>query len=211
MSPSFLLGLSRPPRSHRVFHFAHTFARPNAGLSIGPILGGVLSEKLGWRWTFGFLSILSGVVWIIFLVGFPETCRNIVGNGSKPPRGINASLLALLSRSTSPKSIKAPRCRLRHIPNPFPCLLIIFHKDTALILAVNAIFYVNYICLQASLSPLLTQIYSLSGTNVGLCYLSYGIACAFATYGTGLYNTPSNPQLPPHQNSRLIQGNRQSG
>jgi predicted MFS family arabinose efflux permease len=164
---------------------ANIFSRPNAGLSIGPILGGVLSEKLGWRWNFGFLSILSGVVWITFLVAFPETCRNIVENGSKSPRGINASLLALLSQNKSSDTAKAPKPKLHHIPNPLPCLLIVLHKDTALILAVNAIFYVNYICLQASLSPLLTQVYSLSGTDVGLCYLSYGIACALATYGTG--------------------------
>jgi energy-coupling factor transporter transmembrane protein EcfT len=154
-------------------------------LSIGPILGGVLSEKLGWRWTFGFLSILSGVVWIIFLVAFPETCRNIVGNGNQTPRGINKNVLSLLSKPKSRNASKAPRIKLHHIPNPFPCLLIIFHKDTALILAINALFYVSYICLQASLSLLLATIYSLSGTNVGLCYLSYGIACALATYGTG--------------------------
>jgi predicted MFS family arabinose efflux permease len=154
----------------------------------------VLSEKLGWRWIFGFLSILSGIVWIMFLVAFPETCRIIVGNGSQSPRGINANLLTLLLRRKSTRTIKAPRPKLHHIPNPFPCLLIVFHKDTALILAVNAIFYVNYICLQASLSPLLTDIYSLSGTNVGLCYLSYGIACALATYGTGLSNPLPNPR-----------------
>jgi len=63
---------------------ANIFSRPNAGLSIGPILGGVLFEKLGWRWNFGFLSILSGVVWITFLVAFPETCRNIVETAANP-------------------------------------------------------------------------------------------------------------------------------
>jgi predicted MFS family arabinose efflux permease len=146
----------------------------------------VISQKLGWKWIFGFLSILSGVVWIAFLAIFPETSRKIVGNGSKSPRGINRTLLPKSFTIESSSGGPADPVRIDHIPNPLPSLFVILYKDTAIIEAVNALFYVNYICLQASLSPLLVQKHGLSGTNIGLCYLSYGIACAIATYGTGM-------------------------
>jgi hypothetical protein len=60
-----------------------------------------------------------------------------------------------------------------------------FHKNTALVLSSNAIFYMKYSCVQASLSPLLMKIYGLNTLQVGLTYLAFGIASALASYGAG--------------------------
>ena len=72
-------------------------------------------------------------------------------------------------------------------PNPLSSLRIILHKDTALILVANAFFYMNYSCMQASLAPLLMDIYRLNALEVGLTYLPYGIACGVASFLVGLY------------------------
>jgi predicted MFS family arabinose efflux permease len=43
----------------------------------------------------------------------------------------------------------------------------------------------NYSCMQASLSPLLMQIYDLNALQVGLTYLAYGVGCDVASYVAG--------------------------
>lgn len=60
-----------------------------------------------------------------------------------------------------------------------------FEKDTALVLVANAIFYVNYSCLQASLSPLMMDLYRLNALEAGLTYLPYGIACGVTSILVG--------------------------
>ena len=71
------------------------------------------------------------------------------------------------------------------VPNPFKSLRMIFHKNAALVLSSNAIFYMKYPCIQASLSPLLMKIYGLNTLQVGLTYLAFGVASALASYGAG--------------------------
>ncbi len=72
------------------------------------------------------------------------------------------------------------------IPNLFPCLRIIFHKATAIVLYSNAVFYMNYSCIQTSLAPLLQEHYGLSILEVGFGYLAFGSATAIASYGVGM-------------------------
>ncbi len=69
------------------------------------------------------------------------------------------------------------------IPNLFPCLRSIFHKATAIILYSNAVFYMTYSCIQASLASLLQEHYGLSILEVGFCYLAFGSA---TSYGVGM-------------------------
>ncbi|KAI4123830.1 MAG: hypothetical protein LQ341_007145, partial [Variospora aurantia] len=61
-----------------------------------------------------------------------------------------------------------------------------FEKDTALVLVANAIFYVNYSCLQASLSTLIMDLYGLNALQAGLTYLPYGIACGVTSFLIGM-------------------------
>ncbi|KAL8736835.1 MAG: hypothetical protein Q9181_002278 [Wetmoreana brouardii] len=158
---------------------------PNTAPSLGPVLGGVLAERASWRWIFWFLSILSGICLALIITCLPETARKLVGNGSISPRGINRSLLSSLIKSKAEKSTPRPARPHFRIPNPISCLRIVFHKDTALVLVANAIFYMNYSCVQASLSPLLMTIYGLNALQVGLTYLPYGIASGIASFLVG--------------------------
>lgn len=46
---------------------------PLLGPALGPIIGGVMVQKLNWRWLFWVISIFDGVVLFLFIVALPET------------------------------------------------------------------------------------------------------------------------------------------
>lgn len=43
------------------------------GAHVAPIIGGLVGQFLGWRWTFGIAAIMDGVMFLVILVGLPET------------------------------------------------------------------------------------------------------------------------------------------
>lgn len=70
------------------------------GTAIGPVIGGILSHYLGWRSIFWFLAILVGMYMVPLVLWFPETGRNIVGNGSIRAQGMFVLLLFFEDRLT---------------------------------------------------------------------------------------------------------------
>ena len=64
------------------------------------------------------------------------------------------------------------------------------------ILIFNASFYINYSCVQASLSSLLMHIDGLNSLQVGLTYLPYDAGCRLASYAAGKLPTSINWALP---------------
>ena len=48
-------------------------AAPFVGPAIGPLVGGFISDNLGWRWLYWIQLILSGAVWFLITFTVPET------------------------------------------------------------------------------------------------------------------------------------------
>ncbi|OIW32725.1 chloramphenicol resistance protein [Coniochaeta ligniaria NRRL 30616] len=158
----------------------------NVGPAISPVLGGILSQYLGWRAIFWFCLIFTAC-WIIPYVLFvPETCRKVVGNGSIPPQRWNRTVLEYVRLRRHPPVVTetVPVRKLR-FPNPLRALGVVFEKDLSIILFYNTMIYLCFILVTATLSTQFKAIYGLNDLQIGLCYLPYGLGCCVAAVVQG--------------------------
>ncbi len=173
----------------------------NIGPALSPVLGGILSEYLGWRAIFWFCLIYAAAWLVPYILTVPETCRKVVGNGSIPARGWNMTALDLIHRRGQPQhtaaSGSAPKRELR-FPNPLNALRVVFEKDLALLLFYNTMIYLVFILIAATLSTEFADIYHLTNLQTGLCYLPYGIGCCVAAVVQG-YILDSNYRRIAHK------------
>jgi len=160
-----------------------------AAPAIAPVLGGILTQFLGWRWLFWFLTILAAAYLIPLAVSFPETGRNVVGNGSIPPQGWNVSLLSYLetrkiehsetlSRTQSRQDMKAAQAALAsnrtlRWPNPLKTVHIILEKDVGMVLLYNGLIYTAFYDVTASLPSLFAEIYGFNELQIGSVISQY--------------------------------------
>ncbi|KAK9328029.1 major facilitator superfamily domain-containing protein [Lipomyces starkeyi] len=156
--------------------------------AVAPVFGGALSEtSYGWRASFWFLFAAGVALLSILFVWMPETGRNIVGNGSIPPRGINMSLLDMLSRrrkrEVDPEFAAAKK--QRKAANPLRCLSIISQKDVCIVLVANGLIYTGFYCVTVGFSSQMATVYNLTTLKIGLCFLPYGAGCSIGSIVIG--------------------------
>ncbi|KAK8009091.1 hypothetical protein PG991_011642 [Apiospora marii] len=150
----------------------------NAAPSFGPVVAGVLTQKLGWRWIFWFLAILTGVYLLVIALLLPETQRKIVGNGSIKASGIRRSLFALVVLKNRTHEAEMGIARKRHyrIPNPFACIKLLCDKANFSVICIGSITYTVKMALQTSLAAQCVDIYRLDYLQAGLVYIPSGQA-----------------------------------
>ncbi len=69
---------------------------PNTPLSVAPLISGLLLIEWTWLSIFWFLSKASPLVVLIMFLFLPETCRGLVGNGSRRTSCVNTPLIPVL-------------------------------------------------------------------------------------------------------------------
>ncbi|OCL09899.1 putative MFS transporter [Glonium stellatum] len=154
--------------------------------ALAPVLGGILTEFLGWRSTFWFLVIAAGVFLVVYVPFAPETARNIVGNGSIPPPRLNASLTSIRQwrrrsrdlesqpdHSNLPQPKKVPR--KIPIPNIYAAILIIFEKDVGLLMFFMSLFVMANYAMLVPLQDVIRRQYDFNDLQVGLCYIPFSV------------------------------------
>ncbi|TKA75443.1 hypothetical protein B0A55_04884 [Friedmanniomyces simplex] len=168
------------------------------GPAFGPTIGGILDQYLGWRSTFYFLAIFGGVLLVIFTFLFPETCRNVVGNGSIPARGVSLSILGYIQQRRHAREVQAEedleqasiqlsvRRRKIAFPNPLRTLKILGEKESCIVLLYNGCFFTGMIGFATPIIPVLyAEIYGLSTLDIGLCYITMGMGSLTSALTTG--------------------------
>lgn len=165
--------------------------------SLGPVIGGFLSQYLGWHAVFWFLAVAAGVFCIPFFLFCPETCRAVVGDGSIPPPLWNMSLLDYLRKRRIMHSIyleEQQRCILHHrpvlkrgyrFPNPFFTLRLLFQLPTGLVLVANGVAFASYYSVTSSIPSQFKRIYGLNDLEIGLIFIPAGLGTFFSTVLNG--------------------------
>ena len=154
----------------------------NTAPSFGPIISGALTETVGWRWIFWLLTILTAIYSVVLVLFFPETQRELVGNGSRRVQGL--LYRNLFSTVTSHRRVidktTVPSRPKHHIPNPFACLPMLAYKNNLHLVLFSSITYALRMTLQASLGSRCPEIYRLNSLQAGLIFLPPGVAGAVA-------------------------------
>ncbi|KAK3991018.1 major facilitator superfamily domain-containing protein [Cladorrhinum sp. PSN332] len=167
----------------------------NVGPALSPVFGGLLSEYFGWRAVFWFCLAYAAVWLVPYALFVPETCRNVVGNGSIPAQGWNRTVLDMIHshrqrhRHRHMDSTQEPGPETTHpklrFPNPFNTLKVILEKDLSLLLLYSTLTYLVFILITATVGTEFADIYHFTDLQIGLCYLPYGLGCCAAAVVQG--------------------------
>jgi len=174
--------------------------------SLGPLLGGIISQYAGWKWIFGFLAILAVVYFIPLVLFFPETGRNIVGDGTIPPPKFNRSLMNYINEKKRLKEGITPDyaqrdalAKKRHIrfPNPLATLVVATEKEGALILFFAGIVYAGFFAVISGMPSQLKDIYGFDDLIIGLMYLPIAGGSLVAAFTKLCFRNLQIHEIPP--------------
>jgi MFS family permease len=180
--------------SERGAYIAFASVSSILGPSLSPILGGVLSQYLGWHSVFWFLLILAGCFCVPLFLFLPETCRKVVGSGMVPPPPLNMSLtdkIRFANRARAGIEVdQAEQARLRRnyrmrFPNPFSTLVVLFHLESFLILFSCGLGFSCFYAISTGASAAFKTVYGFDELHVSLMFLPFGLGGIISAFTTG--------------------------
>ncbi|KAK3987675.1 major facilitator superfamily domain-containing protein [Cladorrhinum sp. PSN332] len=158
------------------------------GQSVGPVMGGIITEFFGFQAIFWFLVVLGSVSLILIVLFLPETLRSIAGDGSIPLKGINRPLVSTRIRKHWTRQNREDvggrkeKLTMGAILSPLGFL---FEKDVFVTLFFGAAVYAIWSMVTSSTAALFQSRFNLSNLQVGLVFLPNGAACVSGSYFTG--------------------------
>lgn len=132
------------------------------GPMVSPILGGIIGQYAGWHWIFWFLLIFSSVVFIPLILFMPETCRNVVDNGSIPPPLLSRNITDTIRhrhralKGLTVKEEKQAEIAAKYhfrLPNPLSTLRVLLDLESAMILIATGLGVGCYYAIRYAFPP----------------------------------------------------------
>ncbi|KAG1763051.1 MFS general substrate transporter [Suillus occidentalis] len=181
------------------------YSAPLLGPSLGPIIGGALTQGLGWRAVFWFLVIWGGIIFSAFLFLFKDTFRkersvtyrNVLKRRLREQQSLEAKdesrkisekkLQVNVENQTSSKDIEGqptviPPSAIREIKlsitdvNPFPPYLsIISRKNNFAIFIASGLIFAFSFSIAYTCARTLSMYYNYDALKTGLVLLAFGI------------------------------------
>ncbi|KIW10411.1 hypothetical protein PV08_11374 [Exophiala spinifera] len=172
--------------------------------ALGPTIGGLLTQFLGWRAVFWFLTIISGGYLAIYIVTMPETHRKIVDNGSVIPlQWWRQSVLQFLSerrrvkrlageereeyQRTQQALLEEQQATKIAFPNPLRSFMILARPDALCIVCYTGIVMFSNMVLMTSTPTLFPALYGLNELQVGLTFLPLGVSAGVGAIVNGRF------------------------
>ena len=143
---------------------------------------------------FWFLLILSCGFFVPFFLFLPETCRNIVGDGSFPPPWSSANLtdhFRFKKRAKQGKVVNEQKlAELRKnykivIPNPISTLRILADFEAAMLLVGGGLAVACFYAISTGVSTVFSSGYGFDELHVSLMFLPVGGGSLVSTFTTG--------------------------
>ncbi|KAK4655159.1 hypothetical protein QC762_404210 [Podospora pseudocomata] len=153
------------------------------GPSLGPVIGGAMTQYMGWRSIFWMLTIAAGINFLLMLLFIPETCRKVVGDGSvRPPWWCqsvyqwfyyrrhpsvpqNLNSLEKSAYTTDEGKLKYATSHL------FSSFALLREKELALLLIIGGTVFTGVYAVGTAMPALLQDLYGFTPMQIGLMYL----------------------------------------
>ncbi|KAI1806984.1 MFS general substrate transporter [Daldinia bambusicola] len=169
------------------------------GPSLGPVIGGALAQYLGWRSIFWFLAACAGINLLVLVFFFPETCRQVVGDGSILPRRRNQTVVQLICHrwqkkdgSDTESNTIAPADTAESPPKAnfawskfLTSLVLLCEKELSLLFLYGGLVYAGVYAVATAVPTLFADIYGFDGLRVGLIYLPMAVGSIFSVVVVG--------------------------
>lgn len=163
------------------------------GPQLGPVLGPILSLIAAdgdWRWIFGFLAIIGGLVYIAMYTLLPETLRSLVGNGLvylQNPKWLHLTVIQpkVVEANMPPRLTWAAFWRILRFP---PVLLSS---------VISGLMFSTFYGVMVSFAQVLKEHYKFSRVGVSLSYLCPGASLVLGSLIAGRLSDYFHRRLGP--------------
>lgn len=164
------------------------------GPTLSPILGGILSQYLGWHSVFWFLLIFAGVSFLLIGLFMPETCRRVVGDASYPGPWLNWNLTDHWRHARrAEQGIEVDREKLAALranysltfPNPLGTLAVLGNLESFLILLACGFAFACFYAISTGASRAFHTLYGFDDLYVALMFIPIGVGGTVSAFTTG--------------------------
>ncbi|GBF97583.1 hypothetical protein Rsub_10719 [Raphidocelis subcapitata] len=174
------------------------FAIPTlVGPIVGPLLGGGLSQMLGWRATFASMGVCGAIILVALLIFMEETQHHHVLKRLRNAEGDSAVMAIREHRDIQKPRFRAPWRPLKYLLEPSLCI------HTLLTFLIYSTMMSALIILPSTLAH---DPYSMSEALIGVSNLSLGLGCLFVGPLAGGWADAAARRWPASHSSRLFPG-----